>query len=70
MKLQTCIYRRFNEYCKDYKFWPEVRSEAHCLDAQWMQYARVYYDLTQLLPDVGVEKKHEENHHAEHNKIY
>ena len=30
----------------------------------------IYYDLIQLLPDGGVEKKHEENCHAEHNKIY
>ena len=25
----TKIYRRLNEYCKDYKFLPEVRNEAH-----------------------------------------
>ena len=66
----TKIYRRLNEYCKDYKFLPEVRDEAHRLDAQWKQYAHVYYDLIQLLPDGGVEKKHEENRHAEHNRIY
>ena len=66
----TKIYRRLNEYCKDYKFLPEVRNEAHRLDAQWKQYAHVYYDLIQLLPDGGDEKKHEENRHAEHNRIY
>ncbi|KAK2561822.1 hypothetical protein P5673_015209 [Acropora cervicornis] len=66
----TKIYRRLNEYCNDYKFLPEVRNEAHRLDAQWKQYAHVYYDLIQLLPDRGAEKKHEENRHAEHNRIY
>ena len=66
----TKIYRRLNEYCKDYKFLPEVRSEAQRLDAQWKQYAHVYYDLIQLLPDRGAEKEYEENHHDEHNKIY
>ena len=50
----TKIYPRLNEYCKDYKFLPEVRNEAHRLDAQWKQYAHVYYDLIQLLPDGGV----------------
>ena len=53
----TKIYRRLNEYCKDYKFLPEVRNKAHRLDAQ-------------LLPDGGAEKMHEENRHAEHNRIY
>ena len=66
----TKIYRRLNEYCKDYKFLPEVRNETHRLDAQWKQYAHVYYDLIQLLPDGGDEKKHEKNRHAEHNRIY
>ena len=66
----TKIYRRLNEYCKDYKFLPEVRNEAHRSDAQWKQYAHVYYDLIQLLPYGGAEKKHEENRHAEHNRIY
>ena len=42
-------------YCC-YLFFPEVRSEAHRLDAQWKQYTHVYYDLIQLLPDGGVEK--------------
>ena len=57
----TKVNRRLNEYCKDYKCLPEVRNEAHRLDAQWKQYAHVYhYDLIQLLPDGGVEKKHEE----------
>ena len=49
---------------------PEVRNEAHRLDTQWKQYAHVYYDLIQLLPDGGAEKMHEENRHAEHNRIY
>ena len=66
----TKIYRRLNEYCKDYKFLPEVRSEAHRLHSQWRQYAHVYYDLIQLLPDGGVEKEHEESRHAEHSRIY
>ena len=66
----TKIYRRLNEYFKDYKYSPEVRSEAHRLDVQWKQYSHVYYDLIQLLPDEGVGKKHAENRHAEHNKIY
>ena len=66
----TKIYRRLNAYCKDYKFLPEVRSEAQRLDAQWKQYAHVYYDLIQLLPDRGAEKEHEENRHDEHSKIY
>ena len=57
----TKIYRRLNEYLKDHKFLPEVRSEAQRLDAQWKQYAHVYYDLIQLLPDRGAEKEHEEN---------
>ena len=60
----TKINRRLNEYCKDYKFLPEVRNEAHRLDAQsictCLLYAHVYYDLIQLLPDGRVEKKHEE----------
>ena len=30
----TNIYRRLNEYFKDYKFLPEVRSEAQHLNAQ------------------------------------
>ena len=54
------INRRLNEYRKDYKFLPKVQNEAHRLDAQWKQYAHVYYDLIQLLPDGGVEKNHEE----------
>ena len=29
----TKIYRRLNEYCKDYNFLPEVQSEAQHLDA-------------------------------------
>ena len=66
----TKIYRRLNEFRKDYKFLPEVRNEAHRLDSQWKQYAHVYYDLIQLLPDGGAEKKHEENRNAEHNRIY
>ena len=66
----TKIYRRLNEYFKDYKYSPEVRREAHRLDVKWKQYSHVYYDLIQLLPDEGVEKKHAENRHAEHNKIY
>ena len=66
----TKIYRRLNEYFKNYKFLPEVRSEAHRLDIQCKQYAHVYYDLIQLLPDDGVDKKHEESRHAELNKIY
>ena len=66
----TKIYRRLNEYFRDYKFLPDVRSEAHRLDIQWKQYAHVYYDLIQLLPDDGVDNKHEESRHAEHNKIY
>ena len=40
------------------------------LDAQWKQYAHVYYDLIQLPPDRGAEKEHEENRHDEHSKIY
>jgi hypothetical protein len=66
----TKIYRRLDEYFKDYKFLPEVRSENYRLDTQWKQYAHVYYDLIQLLPDESVEKKHEEDRHAEYNKIY
>ena len=40
------------------------------VDAQWKQYAHVYYDSIQLLPDRGAEKEHEENCHDEHSKIY
>ena len=57
----TKIYRRLNEYFKDYMFLTEVRSEAQRLNAQWKQYAHVCYDLIQLLPDRGAEKEHEEN---------
>ena len=64
------IYPRLNECCKDYKFLPEVRSEAQRLDALWKQYAHAYYDLIELLPDRGAEKEHEENHHDERSKIY
>jgi len=66
----TKIYHRLNEYFKDYKFLHEVRSEDHRLDIQWKQYAYVYYDVIQLLPDEGLDKRHEENRHAERNKIY
>ena len=66
----TKIYHRLNEHCMDYKFLSEVRSETNCLDAQGKQYTHVYYDLIQVLPDGGAERKHEENCHAEHNKIY
>ena len=66
----TKIYRRLDEYFKGYRFLPEVRSETHCLDTQWKQYAHVYYELIQLLPGESVEKKYEENRHAEHTKFY
>ena len=31
----TKIYRRLDEYLKEYNFLPEVRSETHRLDTQW-----------------------------------
>ena len=65
----TNIDRRLDEYFKDCNFLPEVGSETHRLDTQWKQYAHVYYDLIQLLPDESVEKKYEENRQAGHNKF-
>ena len=66
----TKIYRRLDECLKDYKFLLEVRSETRRLDTQWKQYAHVHYDLIQLLPEESVEKRHEENRHAEQSKVY
>jgi len=60
VKLQRFIVGLTSTF-KDYKF---------LINVLWKQYADVYYDLMELIPDEGVEKKHEENRHAEHNRIY